>query len=488
MKLRTKLLLWYLVVLAFMTVLGGIGYQRIKSLVDTGNWVSHTREVIGKTYLIEKLLVDMETGERGFLLTGQDTFLEPYVAANEKYGTTIAALTELVSDNPAQVERLKGIDALVTKWREVAARPEIAARRKMNQANGSMKEVSALIQKGTGKSLMDSLRGQLAEFVGVEEELLNTRWVQSEGAEDEAAMNTYGMISGTLLCILSGAVAMLFITLSVTRKLTAETSRLQTASTELKAASQQQLSGAAEQTAATWQVSATIKELSATATQIAERCRQVTKMADDAVAHCNEGGRSVQQAQEVMGKIKGQVETIVQHMLGLGKNSQLINMAVDVISELSEQTTILSYNAAIEAAAAGDAGQTFAVVADQVGKLAERAKEAARDVRSLVDDIQKSTNTTIMATEDGLKAADQGLSVQAHASEQMAKVADAIRSTLDSTREIEMSSKQQSTASEQVEQAIDQVVSAAKESEASAEQTLGTADLLVTTAENLEKI
>ncbi len=309
-------------------------------------------------------------------------------------------------------------------------------------------------------------------------------------SEAFAAISTLRWLMGVTIAAVAVAVVVLAMTITrmVNRKLAIETSQLQSSSAQLRSASEQQLSGTAEQTAATGQVLATMKELAATAAQIAERCQQVARLVDSAAARCQEGDESVRQGQSVTTEIKRQIEKIVQHMVDLGNKSQQISLAVDVISELSEQTTILSYNAAIEAAAAGEAGQTFSVVADQVGKLADRAKQAAKEVRCIVEEIQKSTSTTIMATEDGLKAADRGMATQNDASQKMVRVAEEIRSTLSAAKEIEMSSKQQTTAAEQVREGLNQVVNAAKESEASAKQTLGTAALLVTTAANLDNI
>jgi len=313
--------------------------------------------------------------------------------------------------------------------------------------------------------------------------------IQSLDQADQAIASAITRGGAVVACgVLVLGLVFILVARVLSRRLTGEVGNLRASSTQLKAASQQQLSSTAEQTAATGQSLATMKELTASAGQIAERCQKVTHLADIAATRCQEGDAAVREGQNVTGEIKTQIETIVQHMVDLGNKSQQINLAVDVISELAEQTTILSYNAAIEAAAAGEAGQTFSVVAEQVGKLAERTKQATKEVRGIIDEIQTSTSTTIMATEDGLKAADRGMAAQDKASEKMVHVAQEIRTTLDAAREIEMSSKQQTTAAEQVREGLDQVVSAAKESEASAKQTLGTADLLVTTAAHLGNI
>ena len=121
MKLRTQLLLGYVLVFAFMVAIAAVTYQRLTSLVTTAGWVSHTHEVISKAHLIEKLLVDMETGERGFLIAGEDELLTPYTEAKERYKQTTDDLKDLVSDNPSQGKGLEEIGRLEKKWHEEAA-------------------------------------------------------------------------------------------------------------------------------------------------------------------------------------------------------------------------------------------------------------------------------------------------------------------------------------------------------------------------------
>ena len=95
-------------------------------------------------------------------------------------------------------------------------------------------------------------------------------------------------------------------------------------------------------------------------------------------------------------------------MLELGKKSQQIGAVLDIVTELAEQTNILSINATIEAAGAGENGKRFAIVADEIRKLADRVAGSAKEIRALIDDVRSSVNTTVMATETGSKAVDSG--------------------------------------------------------------------------------
>ncbi|MEE8577993.1 MAG: methyl-accepting chemotaxis protein, partial [candidate division Zixibacteria bacterium] len=364
----------------------------------------------------------------------------------------------------------------------------------MVEKNGSDTEASRQALAGkSGTEIITDYRGNLALSAYAPVKVGDITWAlltEMDKSEAFAPITTLTWVVAITVGVTIVAVILISMLISrlLSRKLNSEMSQLQTASSQLKSASQQQLISATEQNAVTGQVSATMNELAVTAKQVSERCLQVSHQAANATICCKDGGQAVQQAQMVMKEIKGHIGKIVQHMLDLGQKSQQINLAVEIITELSEQTTILSYNAAIEAASADDANQGFAVVAEQVGKLAERAKEATRDVRSLIEEIQKATNTAVMATEDSIKAAEHGLEAQDEANKKMNQIAEEIQATLDSVREIEMSSKQQTTATEQVKEGVSNIVSAVKETEASSKQTQATADQLVTTAETLRNI
>lgn len=123
---------------------------------------------------VAKAMVDQETGQRGFLITGNDEFLEPYRQGQKDLKDSITALRTLIADVYDVPDMKRGADKLeklAADWIKEAATPEIAARVQMNKSTTSMKDVTALIEKGTGKVIMDSLRVKLNEFIGVENEL-----------------------------------------------------------------------------------------------------------------------------------------------------------------------------------------------------------------------------------------------------------------------------------------------------------------------------
>src|SRR6185369_13795797 len=106
------------------------------------------------------------------------------------------------------------------------------------------------------------------------------------------------------------------------------------------------------------------------------------------------GHGTVDMTHESISGIRRQVDQVVNHMLELGKKSQEIGSVLDIVSELAEQTNILAINATIEASGAGESGRRFAVVADEIRKLADRVAHATKEIRALIEDVRGAVNTT----------------------------------------------------------------------------------------------
>ena len=223
MKLKTQLLSVFLLIFFLIAVIAIVNFLSTTSLIDKAKSVSHTHMVIAKSKQIEKMLNDMETGQRGFLITGKDQFLEPYESGKKKYSIALNDLKELVSDNPEQVSRLGKIDILIDAWLKKAALPEIDTRRDVNKEKASIEDVSALIIAETGKRIMDELRVKFTDFILVEKQLLNIR---SKEAEKTARQSILTTIIGCLFAIIIGIVAMIFISRNILRKVGGEPGKI----------------------------------------------------------------------------------------------------------------------------------------------------------------------------------------------------------------------------------------------------------------------
>ncbi|MGB9992665.1 response regulator [Massilia sp. SM-13] len=149
--------------LAAGVVTAGVFVAVFAYLLSAMNWVEHSERVIGNAQELRKLSVDMETGMRGFLLTGDEAFLAPYKLAKPKVRTGIDTLLQLVADNPVQVDRLRNIDAQQKQWNQVAD-DMISLRR-----TGG--DYLTPVRTGRGKVEFDEMRTQFQSFVAMEERL-----------------------------------------------------------------------------------------------------------------------------------------------------------------------------------------------------------------------------------------------------------------------------------------------------------------------------
>jgi methyl-accepting chemotaxis protein len=263
---------------------------------------------------------------------------------------------------------------------------------------------------------------------------------------------------------------------------------VQSSSSELQTAANQQVTGAREQSTAMNEITTTINELLATSKQIAESAQRVAHIAEDTAKAARSGELTASKTNESFASIKRQVDLIVTHMLDLSQKSQQIGGILEIINELTEQTNILAINATIEAAGAGDAGKRFAVVADEIRKLADRVGGSTREIRGLIDEVRAAANTTVMTTEGGTKAVDAGLRQFAELTGALRQIGNLVGTTTEAAREIELSTKQQSTAVEQVNSAIADVAQTTRETEASSSQTFQTATLLAALSLDLVRL
>ncbi|MBE0499830.1 MAG: methyl-accepting chemotaxis protein [Desulfuromonadales bacterium] len=248
----------------------------------------------------------------------------------------------------------------------------------------------------------------------------------------------------------------------------------------------QQSSGSTEQATAVQQATTTSEEIAVTARQVAENSERVEAMAQTAGAASVSGKEAVGDAISGMLSLREQVQSIAEAMLELGEDSQKIGGIVDIIDEISDQTNLLSLNAAIEAAGAGEAGKRFSVVANEVKRLAERTVDATGQIKALIGQIQKATNATIMLTEDGTKGVDAASELVTRVSIELDNINRSVGETQAAAGEIKLSTQQQTTASEQMVETIAEVRDVAMQVAESAHETTQAIGELTSLAERLK--
>ena len=171
---RIKMLLGFSIPIFLMIIVAYMVFTNFRATIETSAWVQHTHEVISHANGLGKSIVDMETGERGFLITGRDEFLEPFETSQRKWRRQVDQIVELVSDNMDQVKRVKTIDELQIEWLKVAAGPEFKKRRLVQDGKANIADVAALIESEKGKRIIDSIRKNLDDLIEAETKLMKT--------------------------------------------------------------------------------------------------------------------------------------------------------------------------------------------------------------------------------------------------------------------------------------------------------------------------
>jgi methyl-accepting chemotaxis protein len=474
-----KLALGFGISVLMVLVIGISGHRATTDLIENDRWVSHTHEVKNTLSYLMAEVQEAETGQRGFLLTGDETFLEGYRGAITEAVKALSDARRLTADNPNQQRRLGLLAPLVDA--RLATMARLIEMRRVQGLDGVLKSG----QLGDGRRQMDQVRQLASEAEGAESGLLATRQAQSEqSAAGAQATILWGSVLGTVLVLVAGVL----ISRSLSTQVSTAVRHIQTSSAELQAAANQQATGAKEQATAMNEVTTTISELLATSRQIAESARRVADIAGQTANHARAGDATVARGTEAIGGIKRQVDAIVSHMLELGKKSQQIGAVLEIVSELAEQTNILAINATIEAAGAGESGRRFGVVADEIRKLADRVGGSTKEIRGLIDDVRAAVNTTVMTTETGSKAVEAGSDQFSQVAASFSKISAQVITATEAAKEIELSTKQQATAVEQVNVAITNVAQASKESEISTGQTLRTASELASLSRDLLRL
>ncbi len=208
--------------------------------------------------------------------------------------------------------------------------------------------------------------------------------------------------------------------------------------------------GASQQAAAVVEITATTEELARTAGQIAINATGQTRFVARAQEAGNAGAKALEGAADGVGKLRDGIEAIADRADILGKRSREIYRVLDLITEIAHETHILALNAAIEASAAGEHGNRFGVVAEEVRRLAERSRESVDSVRSLLDGFSGSIRSVVVATEEGSKSAESVLEKSQSAQDAIEQLRSALADTATAAREISLATDEQRTASDQV--------------------------------------
>jgi methyl-accepting chemotaxis protein len=496
-----------------LVLIGGIVYNDMQTLVGESQWVTHTHDVIETMNEVFKGAREQELGLRGYLLTGNEEFLEAYRLGQSALPTALDKLSRLIADNEEQTQRLQELKTHLTALSEIwpTLKQEFDAK--------GQEAARDRFSKRTTKQEMDKVRAQVKVMMETEFQLLRTRAEARQRAVDGTNQT---IIYGTLLAAVFVALLGIVIGRSITVPLraltdgalllgagklehriplqrtdetgvlanavnnmaenlgktmvTADTERraregvegllrtlaetaesLVSSTSEILAATTQQAAGAQEQAAAVAETVTTVNEVVQTSEQAAERARMVADIAMKSIDVGKAGKRVVDESVQMMGVVKEQVEASTEGILSLAEQAQSIGTIIASVTEIAEQTNLLALNAAIEASRAGEQGRGFSVVAAEIKALAGQSKKATAQVRTILGEIQRATNGAVMSTEQSTKSVNSAMKVITQAGDTIRQLGDVIDKASQAATQISASAGQQAAGTSQIHQAMQNI-------------------------------
>ncbi|MFL6631978.1 MAG: methyl-accepting chemotaxis protein [Massilia sp.] len=258
------------------------------------------------------------------------------------------------------------------------------------------------------------------------------------------------------------------------RALASETTRgvatLTGAASEILSSTAQAAASTAETAAAVSETTATVEEVKQTSLLASEKSRAVSVAAQQAARNADEGRRALDDSVKGMQSIQEKMEAIATTVVRLSERSHAIGEITATVAGLAEQSNLLAVNAAIEAAKAGEHGRGFAVVAQEVRSLAEQSRQATRQVREILGEIQKNVGAAVMITEQGAKTVAQGVEQTSQAGQAIRGLADNMTEAAQAAVQIAVSSQQQLAGMDQVALAMENIQQASTENAAGTRQ------------------
>lgn len=260
------------------------------------------------------------------------------------------------------------------------------------------------------------------------------------------------------------------------------------ASEEISSSAEQQSQGAATQKDQTTQVVTAMQEMSSTVLQVSENSSKASEASHKAAETARHGGDIVDQTLAKMQVIAESVRGTAGKVEELGRSSDQIGRIVGVINDIADQTNLLALNAAIEAARAGEQGRGFAVVADEVRKLAERTTASTKEIAHMIENVQKETKLAVGAMEEGTKQVEEGVQTTSKAGEALKEIILMSEQVGDMVTHIATAAAEQSSATEEINGNMEQIANLVKESAQGAEQSAKACQELSGLAFELQKM
>jgi methyl-accepting chemotaxis protein len=257
---------------------------------------------------------------------------------------------------------------------------------------------------------------------------------------------------------------------------------------QISSSTEEMAAGANEQSSQTTEVAGAVEEMTKTIFETTKNTTRAAEASKNAGTVALEGGKVVKETINGMIRISDVVKHSSQTVQALGKSSNEIGEIIQVIDDIADQTNLLALNAAIEAARAGEQGRGFAVVADEVRKLAERTSKATQEIASMIKQIQKDTDGAVKSMKLGTDEVEKGKILAEKAGQSLKEIIAGAENVADIVTQVAVASEEQSRTSEQITQNIELINNVTQQNATGVRQIAHAAEELNLLTGNLQKL
>ncbi|RZT89293.1 methyl-accepting chemotaxis protein [Azospira oryzae] len=273
---------------------------------------------------------------------------------------------------------------------------------------------------------------------------------------------------------------------SLVGEISAAAGRVNAAASEVENASHQAMDAAEQQSQSASGMAASVEQMSVSISHVAASAGDAAQVGEEAAESTHRGRSIVQKTVEEMERIAGEIGRSAEVIHSLGERSQQISGIVGVIKEIADQTNLLALNAAIEAARAGEQGRGFAVVADEVRKLAERTSSSTQEIADTIAAITGETQSAVAGMQVVSRQVEAGVEMAREAGEALQVIDANTEKSVSTVRDIADSTREQSVVSQEIARLVEQIAQMAEEGSATSTQNTEYARNLQTLAQELQ--
>ncbi len=462
LKLGTKISLGFTVIIFILIINSLLNYYYLTGLNNINTARNSATELINAVDRTFTDYLSAESVHLQYLIGMRQVSLDSYYEKEARFKEDIKKLDDMGNETAENHKRLLEISQLTDQQFKLN-RASIEIIKKGEQEKALRTEAGGIDENYTAriKTLFNEIKD--GELKVIE----NLRLAREEAM-------THVMIAafvGSLFAIIIGILLAFFTNKSVLTTIREAVAAIAATSNQMAATITEHEKVASQQAASVNETTSTMNELDVTFSQTASKVGETANSANKASEIAEDGAKTVKIAMNTMAVLKDKVAQIADQILKLSEQTSQIGSITGLVSDLANQTNLLALNAAVEAARAGEHGKGFAVVASEIRKLADQSKKSADKINTLVADIQKATNSTVMATEEGTKNVELSMTSSRQTAESFNEIATFISNTFDVSQQTVFTVKQQVAAVKQVVEAMNAINLGVKETASGLSQT-----------------